>query len=116
MRMKKTGAGIVGTALTAGGLLVAGATMAIPAHADEGTYLSDMRNAGTTPALHDSTLLKQGRLVCIWARDGASPEKLERLSRQDLAQADGCWLECASTPHQAAAIVEYARADLCPGP
>jgi hypothetical protein len=114
--MKKTAAGIVGTALTAGGLLAAGVTMAIPAHADEGTYLSDVRNGGTIPAFDDSALLRQGLLVCLWAREGSPPGKLEHLVREDLAQADGCWLECPSTPRQAAAIVEYARADLCPGP
>jgi hypothetical protein len=116
MRIRGLGAGVIGAALTAGALLTGGVTTATPAHADQTTYLNHVRGGvGTTPTRLDPTLLREGRAVCAWIKEGIPPEKLERLARQDLAQKDGCFLQCADTPAAAATIVEYARVDLCPG-
>jgi hypothetical protein len=115
MRIRGLGAGVIGAALTAGALLTGGVTTDTPAHADQTTYLNDVRGAAPTPNRLDPTLLREGRAVCAWIKEGATPEKLERLARQDLAQEDGCFLVCRDTPVQAATIVEYARVDLCPG-
>ncbi len=102
----------VGTALSGGSLLVAAVVVAGPAQADDTSFLNDVHNAG----MHDvgggdAALLVTGWKVCTQLSYGASPQQLADLALQRSEADLGAK---GLNPQQAAALIVYAQADLCP--
>ena len=103
---------ILGTALAAGPLLVAGVVWATPARADATAFLNDLHSAGIH-AINggDEALLQMGSDICQQLSWGASPQQLEGLAlqRSDADQGTG-----GINGRQAADVVIFAMRDLCP--
>lgn len=102
----------VGAALAGGPLLVAALVVAGPARADDVSFLNDVHNAG----MHDvgggdAALLVTGWKVCNQLSYGASPQQLADLALQRSQSDLGAK---GLTPQQAADLIAYAKADLCP--
>ncbi|BBZ44937.1 DUF732 domain-containing protein [Mycobacterium parmense] len=103
---------VVGFGLMSGPLLGAAIVWAGPAQADPGSYLNDLHKAG----IHDvnggdAALLRTGQKLCQQISYGASPQELQGLALQ---RSDSTLGPNGLTPVQAAEVVNFAVADLCP--
>jgi hypothetical protein len=104
----------VGAALVGGPLLIAGVVWASPARADWVAYLNDLHNAGIQDfGGGDAALLQTGLKLCNQLAYGATPGQLQALALQ---RSDADQGPNGLNPQQAAAVVSYAQADLCPPP
>ncbi len=100
----------IGLALMSCPLLVAGVTLASPAHADATSYLNDLHNAGINAVGGDAALLQMGQQLCGAMWNGMSPQQLEAIALQRSDTDEGAR---GVTPQQAADLVNFATKDLC---
>ncbi len=103
---------LMAAALLGGSLLVAGVVVAGPARADDTSFLNDLHNAG----IHDvnggdAALLVTGWKLCTQLSYGATPQQLADLALQ---RSDSDLGAKGLNPQQAATLISYAQADLCP--
>jgi hypothetical protein len=104
---------LLGTALSGASLLVAGVVGAGPAQADDTSFLNHLHSVG----IHDvnggdQALLVTGWKICTQLSYGATPQQLADLALQ---RSDTDLGAKGLSPQQAADLIGYAQADLCPG-
>jgi hypothetical protein len=86
-----------------------GVVCASPAHADVASYLTHLHNIGVQGLDGgDAALVQDGRIICRQLSWGVPPQQMQSVT---LTKGQPFGL----SPLQAAAVVDYALVDLCPG-